>query len=127
MPNQNCTPRVGIHRLGHVEAQRRPLDEAEPGHVQAQAAADGVGHRAERVAVDVGVADVVEGGPVDVAQADDVVAAIVGQTLVRIGKRHSALAHHTRLPCRCARSKPRNRSLPPSVKNSPLFGRAAAP
>src|ERR1700676_2546088 len=64
---------IAIDGLGDVEAQRRAFDQAEPVDVDAEAGADGVGGGAERLAGDVGVADVVERGEVDVADAADVI------------------------------------------------------
>ena len=74
MPNQTCQGVSALIGLGDVEAEHGSLDQAEPDHVDAQADAEGVGDRAERLAVDVGVAHVVERREVDAAHAGDVVA-----------------------------------------------------
>src|SRR5262249_47465622 len=64
---------VEVDHAGHVEAQRRPLHEPEPRHVEAQPRPHVLGRRPGRVAVRVRLAHVVEDRPVNVVERDDVV------------------------------------------------------
>src|SRR5262245_37813646 len=75
-PKPELRRRVGPDRLGDVEADHGAFDEADPGDVEAEAHADGVGDGALGLSVYPHVAGVVEGGEVDVAQADEVVTAV---------------------------------------------------
>src|SRR5436305_6976047 len=54
--------RVAVERLGEVNAEHRPFNDAQPLHVDAQAEADGLGRVAQGMAAEIGVADVVKGG-----------------------------------------------------------------
>src|SRR5262249_10420591 len=72
---------VGIDGLGDIEAEHGAFDQSQPGDVDAETEAEGVGDGAEGMAVDVGIADVVEGGQVNIANAADMIAEIPGQIL----------------------------------------------
>src|SRR5262249_45145356 len=78
-PKPKLRRRVRPDRLGDVESDHGALDEADPGDVEAEAHADGVGDGALGVAADPHVAGIVEGGEVDVAEADEVAAAVPRQ------------------------------------------------
>src|SRR5262245_47247661 len=61
-PKPELRRRRRVDRLGHIKPDRRPLDKAEPGDVQAQAAAHGVKRPAQPVIAKVSVADVTKDG-----------------------------------------------------------------
>src|SRR6266540_4763232 len=72
-PEPELPGKIAIDGLRDVEAQSRAFDQAEPGDIHAQADAEGVANRTERMPVHIGVADVVERRRVNIAHAGDVI------------------------------------------------------